>query len=90
LSRRYLGFWKAEDDGMVFGVPSDGEKTGNNAMFPESTLRRNRCASRAGRLFYSAGVTGKVGKEIERIKRCPANDRDIQKKRRLKGTDRRI
>jgi hypothetical protein len=90
LSRRYLGFWKAEDDGRVFGVPSDGERKGNNAMFPATTLRNNRCTSRAGRLFYSAGVTGTVGKEIRRVKRCPANDREIQKKRRLKGTDRRI
>jgi hypothetical protein len=32
LSRRYLGLWKAEDDGRVFGVPSDGERTGNNAV----------------------------------------------------------
>jgi hypothetical protein len=51
LSRRYLGLWKAEDDGSVFGVPSDGERTGNNILFPVSILRRNRWASRAGGLF---------------------------------------
>jgi hypothetical protein len=90
LSRRYLGLWKAEDDGRVFGVPSDGERTGNNTMFPVSILRKNRCASRAGGLFYKAGVTGKGCKRSGRVKRCPANDRDTQKKRRLKGTNRRI
>ena len=34
LSRRYLGFWKAEYDGRVFNLPFDGERTGNSYLSP--------------------------------------------------------